>query len=394
MGNSDQEVSKGDHLSNLASIVTGMRNHSPTKSQAGSQGETENVAVEGRGFSFPLLQQGGLTDEQLAAIQQSLGLTAPDVTQPDKHIRGDIPSFGVELPNQTMTQVGVLQTLNPEELEAIVSGQVHIGNAAPPVPEGALSSYKNWWDEEQEQELLLLVKDEDYRKDIIGSDILDWKKIAAHFDRTESALRKKIWLLTKKPLSGKSPAGRKKKRKWTNEENAEIEKIISDEPYRIAKKLQDENDGSLVWDAVAKKFGCDVGEIQKKFSSVKDDDNGVVDPQAGRKKREHHKKSLAYKWMIVAVMKDMPDLEGTALDIFKGIASNEEFYSQLDDTTAPGTARVPRWKIQIRKTLSAESIFVNTGKKVKRETVWKLDIEQVEQIKMRPKQRTGQSIII
>lgn len=387
-----------DELSHLASIVAGKEQSSPPskKRQHGrgreSSGETKQAIFQESGASFPLLQQGGLTEEQLLAIQKSLALPVQDVTE-DKNIRGEIPSFGVDIPNQVLTQVDAIQTLSPAELQDIISGVVHIGNAPPDVPEDAVSPYKNWWDEDQEQELVRLVKNEGYRKKVLGSKLLNWKKIANHFGRTESALRKKVWLLTKQPLPKGSPVGKRTKRRWTEDENAEMQKIVTDEQYRISEKIQDGTDGSIKWKVMASKFGSDVAGVQRKYRRLQEK-VAVTGSPSVKKHREHHKKSLAYKWMIVAVMKDMPEQEGTALDIFRGIASNEDFYAQLDDTTAPGTARVPRWKIQIRKTLSGESIFVNTGRKVQRETVWKLDTEQVDQIKMRPKQRTGQSVII
>jgi hypothetical protein len=39
----------------------------------------------------------------------------------------------------------------------------------------------------------------------------------------------------------------------------------------------------------------------------------------------------------------------------------------------PGTKHVPRWKIQVRKVLSADKIFRHTGLKQKHETIWQLD---------------------
>lgn len=392
-----------DQLSHLANVASDGQHSKPPRVKKSEEdhshstskdGRNDGAVLQGGGFSFPLLQRGGLTDEQLAAIQQSLALPMQDVSAVKHAVEGDIPSFGVEIPNQTLTQVDAIQMLSPEELQAIVSGQMHIGTAAPIVPEEAISPYKNWWDEEQEHQLLRLVKDEDYRKELLGTECLDWGRVASHFGRTESALRKKVWLLTTRPPGAKPPVQRGKKRKWTKEETAEMERIVTDEQYRIAEKIQDGMNGLISWDVVATRFTCTIAAAQRKYRMLQEKLKEAYGSPGIKKHREHHKKSLAYKWMIVAVMKDMPEHKGTALDIFKGIASNEDFFSQLDDTTAPGTTRVPRWKIQIRKTLSAEAIFVNTGKKVTRETVWKLDMDKVEQIKLRPKQRTGQSIII
>lgn len=392
-----------DRLSNLASVVSGdLGSARPgyTREAPSPSPAIDDSHVEEKQYTFPLLQRGGLTDEQLAAIQQSLALPAQVVAgcAPEKH--GDVPSFGVEIPNHTLTQVDAIQGLSPEDLQAIVNGQMHIGAAAPRVPEEAVSPYKNWWDEEQEQELVRLVKDEAFRKEVFGCSKIDWRKIAQHFNRTESALRKKIWVLTKRAsLQQQRVSGRqRKKRKWTLEQNQEMNRFVIDEQYRIAERVQDEKNGMIVWEALADKFDCDIAAAQRKFRGFQEKlKEGEIQPLSRtlvKKHREHHKKRLAYKWMIVAVMKEMPGQEGTALDIFRGVISHEDFCWQLDDSTAPGTTRVPRWKIQIRKTLSAENMFVNTGRKVKHETVWKLDSAKVEEIKMRPKQRTGQSVII
>jgi hypothetical protein len=93
--------------------------------------------------------------------------------------------------------------------------------------------------------------------------------------------------------------------------------------------------------------------------------------------------------MIVAVMDTFTDKQGVAPDIFDAIESNEDFRSQLDYSIAPDTKHVPRWKIQVRKVLSSEQIFVNTGRKVKHETVWKIDPVKLEAVRMQSKQRMG-----
>jgi hypothetical protein len=94
--------------------------------------------------------------------------------------------------------------------------------------------------------------------------------------------------------------------------------------------------------------------------------------------------------MIVTVMSNFSELRGTALDIFAAIEAHDDFRGQLDTSIAPGTQQVPRWRTQVRKTLSAEKIFVNSGTKVDRETVWQMDMAAVvDLVADNPKQRTG-----
>ena len=109
-----------------------------------------------------------------------------------------------------------------------------------------------------------------------------------------------------------------------------------------------------------------------------------------KQNRRHHQKKVAYKWMIVTVMRTFDQMKGTAPDIFEAIEGHPDFRLELDMSIAPGTQQVPRWRTQVRKTLSAEKIFVNTGVKVNKETLWELDINTVaDLVAENPKQRIG-----
>lgn len=92
-------------------------------------------------------------------------------------------------------------------------------------------------------------------------------------------------------------------------------------------------------------------------------------------KRQHFRKSVPYRWMIVSAMSKMghQNYESTAPQIFETIEADTELQDQLDMRIMPGTKHVPRWKIQVRKVLSADHIFINTGVKQKHETIWRLD---------------------
>ena len=63
-------------------------------------------------------------------------------------------------------------------------------------------------------------------------------------------------------------------------------------------------------------------------------------PPAG--KRQHHRKTVPYRWMIVGALTALPGNCGTAPQIFELIESNPSFSDQLDVRIMPGTKHVPR----------------------------------------------------
>lgn len=82
--------------------------------------------------------------------------------------------------------------------------------------------------------------------------------------------------------------------------------------------------------------------------------------------------------------------ESTAPQIFEMIEQDPELQDQLDMRIMPGTKHVPRWKIQVRKVLSADHIFINTGIKQKHETIWRLDQTALQEANAdRQRQRAG-----
>lgn len=296
------------------------------------------------------------------------------------------------------------------------------------------------WKEAEERELVRLLKEAPHRERVLGSAELDYRRLGEHFRRSESAVRKKCWSIAMKeqmergvgeaggvgggggngehkggevvalakttetaetdlpPLPAEAAEKTKTmpasvKRKWLGEENEEMQKLVESEAYRIKLGVQEEGSKAIKWGALARCFdNCKAGQAQKKFQALKSlaQSNGGVIKKDRKQNRKHHQKKVAYKWMIVTVMRNFSGLQGTALDIFAAIEAHDDFRSQLDTSIAPGTQQVPRWRTQVRKTLSAEKIFVNTGTKLERETVWLLDMATVvDLVADNPKQRTG-----
>jgi hypothetical protein len=297
------------------------------------------------------------------------------------------------------------------------------------------------WKEAEEAELVRLLGEAPYRQRVLGSASLDYRRLGEHFRKSESVVRKKCWSLAMKERiekglgearcsdghgaghgygnddqkgtqSGAVTAEKAEetdfptditvnasispvptKRKWLDEENKEMQRLVESEAYRIELGVQEEGSKSIKWSALAKRFhNCKAGQAQKKFQALKSlaRTNGGVMKKDRKQNRKHHQKKVAYKWMIVTVMSNFSELRGTALDIFAAIEAHDDFRGQLDTSIAPGTQQVPRWRTQVRKTLSAEKIFVNSGTKVDRETVWQMDMAAVvDLVADNPKQRTG-----
>lgn len=357
---------------------------------------------------YPLLQLGGLTAEQLAAIQTSMafpGRGGVTDTETQGHLQeglGEEEGIDPSLQMSIQPQMDALQNLSPEELQAILTGQMYITTAPPPGPEDVSSSEKKWWDETDEEELFKLVHDEAYRLSITGSVKLDWRRLEEHFGRSQNALRKKHWLMVKgfhgphsvynkNTVQGSAGAKLEGRKRWTEDETNELVRLVKDKAYQAACEIVSEI-GQVDWKKLGEKFHCDPVVSRRKYKNLlkKIQAEGSEEGKSNnREKRKHHRKKVAYKWMIVAVMDTFPDKQGVAPDIFDAIESNEDFRSQLDYSIAPDTKHVPRWKIQVRKVLSSEQIFVNTGRKVKHETVWKIDPVKLEAVRMQSKQRMG-----
>ncbi|GAB4813154.1 hypothetical protein N2152v2_000200 [Parachlorella kessleri] len=310
------------------------------------------------------------------------------------------------------------------------------------------AQYTNWWDEgtrrqglgRGQQELLELVNNREYCKQRLGTEDLDWTLLEQHFNRSQNALRKKYWMLSKQQQAaqaqqagaqqaqqqpGRGAAGpgstssggaatttsattaaaagggkqRAERKNWTEAEAAELLRFTQDPAYMREKMGQDDLD----WEAVASYFKTSIATVKRKYRHLLEQQQlaaqaqaqqlaaaaslglaphhhqlagqpGFPPPAPGEKsKRQHHRKNVPYRWMIVTALSGMDNMEGTALEIFARIESSPQFVDQLDTRIMPGTKHVPRWKIQVRKVLSADNIFINTGRKHKHETIWRLD---------------------
>ena len=391
-------------------------------------------------LSLPILSRS-LSPDQLASIRDAIGSdldipVIPLATRLSKQIDSIRRMAGGDRANLHAvargTKVDIEAALSPGRAE------LELG-LAPQSTEG-----RHTWKESEEKELVRLLEEAPYRQRVLGSEGLDYGRLGEHFRKSERAIRKKCWSLAMKERiekrlgeagdgngdgddngehkekkggavralikmgkaakmaeaalpaevamkTKKSPAS--VKRKWLDEENEEMQKLVESEAYRIELGIQVEGSKAIKWSALAQHFhNCKAGQAQKKFQALKclARTNGGVIKKDRKQNRKHHQKKVAYKWMIVTVMSNFNDLRGTAPDIFSAIEAHDDFHSQLDTSIAPGTQQVPRWRTQVRKTLSAEKIFVNTGTKVDRETVWQLDMATVvDLVAENPKQRTG-----
>lgn len=101
--------------------------------------------------------------------------------------------------------------------------------------------------------------DGEYRRLKLGSEELDWQALEAHFNRSQNALRKKYWMLSKAPIPGTTeatPKQRAERKNWTEEETAELKRLV-------AVQAVPDNDG-VDWDKLAAHFGTSVQTVKRK----------------------------------------------------------------------------------------------------------------------------------
>lgn len=433
-------------------------------SNAGDANNMQDATLSMAGLDPNMLT--GLTAEQLTALQQAgMPMLTPEMlaaamqqpaTGPDgQPLQMQFPlltdmggqAFGGSFDAAALSMAGmpplpgmdVLQQLPPEQLQAFIQnpGLTQFLMPAPfAMPSGSEgnSTYKNWWDEKDEQELMQMVSDTEYRREKLGTEELDWAKLETYFNRSQNALRKKFWMLSKgmggnpaaygvgspgtlevmgldasamataaaaaaaamassQPIAVAPPSAhprtRAERKNWSEEETTEMVKIVSDAEYRAALGLQ-QGEEEVSWERLGTKFNCTVQTAKRKYRHLQEQaiqNNGIV-PE--KRKREHYRKSVPYRWMIVSALSKIAGFEATAPQIFDSIEQDPELRGQLDTRIMPGTKHVPRWKIQIRKVLSADHIFINTGVKQKHETIWRLDPVALQEANAdRQRQRAG-----
>lgn len=342
--------------------------------------------------------QGQITQDQILALASCTDMSAqilyPSQRQQDQRALVD---QAVQV-----SSIEGFHNLPASELQAIINGQALHSSLYMNSHQHSLNptSYKNWWDEKDEAELLKIVDDSAYRLKKLKTQEMSWSHLEQYFKRSQNALRKKYWTLSKlraeggevPTLSDSDTVGdiieeqretimenlanssirtevkqaRKPRKKWTEEETNEMRRIVQDKA-----NLPEMHTDEMNWTALAEQFNCDIMTAKRKYRSLAGqcNEDGVI-PEKG--KRTHHKKSLSYRTMIASAM-DRLNSTATAPQIFDYIQNVPAFRDQLDTRIMPGTKFVERWKIQIRKTLSSDKIFVNTGIKQKHETLWQLD---------------------
>jgi hypothetical protein len=176
--------------------------------------------------------------------------------------------------------------------------------------------------------------------------------------------------------TGKKP--RAERKNWTDDETTRMLSFVTDANYRLDQGIQNVA-GEMQWGMLSQIFECSVQTAKRKYRHLMEQESAIAEGRIPREKgkRQHHQKKVPYRWMIVSALTQLAGYRGTAPAIFNRIENNPQFQTDLDDRIMPGTKQVPRWKIQVRKVLSADQIFVNTGAKDKHETIWELDSDAV-----------------
>ena len=404
-------------------------------------------------------------------------LPLPDVSS--LYASNVVASNATSQPGDFHNMPGVMNSLQnisqmtPEQLQGFMNAPNIItnagNNATNPGSSSGGNGYKNWWDEKDENELLKLVEDPAYRKDVVGTEELDWSKLEMYFSRSQNALRKKYWSIrhqehgsekqgaSKKdgesskgaltpssgrpgeehedlfeksakeymdqimslnaagattgippsnlagfhagilplnqlpPQSGEDVRGgrssegaeesygtgrRTERKQWTEDETRQMARIISDSNYARELGVAD-NEKHPNWVRLAELFHCTIQAAKRKFRSLYDvasQNNGNI-PQKG--KRQHFRKSVPYRYMVIQALAALGN-EATAPQIFEYIEKDPGMSPNLDMRIMPGTKHVPRWKLQIRKVLSSDPVFINTNTKQRHETIWRLDASALQ----------------
>ncbi|KAL4443426.1 hypothetical protein ABPG75_011163 [Micractinium tetrahymenae] len=306
----------------------------------------------------------------------------------------NVPIVGPDGAQLSPEQVALLFS-NPQAFPWVLPPGVALAGMPVAGGAGGEGGYKNWWEEHEEKELVQLAEDPCYRLEKLGSEELDWGKVAAYFGpaRSQNAVRKKYWQLTKKGASGDSDSEnmevtavdpgkqrpRADRRMWSDDEALELMKLVGDPLYRSqVLHLGDTATDAEMWEMLAVHFGCSVQTVKRKHRHAQEAlNNGTLGAEKG--KRQHHRKKTPYRWMIVHALGELPNYQGTAPEIFERIEANERFVLELDQRIMPGTKHVPRWKIQVRKVLSGDKVFEHTGMKQKHETVWRLNQHELQE---------------
>lgn len=366
-------------------------------------------------------QQHGIDVSQIHGMTEMIAHAIQDQSS----LNYDFVASAEALAALTGYSVDSLQSMTGEQLQAFAWSMLgYMEDSADYTGDGDPGgTYKNWWDEHDEKELKRLMDDVEYRTQKFGIAELDWTKLEEHFGRSQNALRKKYWMLSRgvlglqdplyqsleqdiiaspplgctSPQNGLGKKPRAERKKWTEKETEYMLELVRNKDLRIANDLEG-LDGTIKWDVLARLFNCEVQPAKRKYRSLSEQEalRPAQEASPGEKtKRVHHKKSVPYRWMIVQALSVIHGMEGTALDVFDAVERNPSFVEQLDTRIMPGTKHVPRWKIQVRKVLSADPIFINTGTKQKHETVWKLDPKTLSGAEAeRQRQRAGIAPIV
>lgn len=232
---------------------------------------------------------------------------------------------------------------------------------------------KGFWKEEEQLELLHLVRNAQYREQVTGRKDIDWGLIAKHLGRGKRSVQRKYDNLKSATVGadGTLLLPPNDGKKWSPSEVDDLMKLGDPDDSSYRKELLGTD--KIDWRKFGEYFGRSYESVAYKYSYVK---NTAV-TNRGKKKHEKAKHTTSYKEMAITALQTLGG-EGTSGQICNIISSHPVFCTQLDSAIVSGKKTLKRWKHGVRSALNAFDMFQKTGEMCEGEVVWRLDEASVQ----------------
>lgn len=309
------------------------------------------------GYAQPTPSPG----EMAAYMQQNLGYYHDPSQYPDLHDHAAyLPDQHQYLPSYYPHQMHH-QHVEQEQGDGI------------PKKSTAPKNDKGFWKEEEQLELLHLVRNTQYREQVTGRKEIDWGLIAKHLGRGKRSVQRKYDNLKSATVGadGSLVLPPNDGKKWSPSEVDDLMKLGDPDDSSYRKELLGID--KVDWRKFGEYFGRSYESVAYKYSYVK---NTAV-TNRGKRKHEKAKHSTSYKEMAITALQTLGG-EGTSGQICNIISSHPVFCTQLDSAIVSGKKTLKRWKHGVRSALNAFEMFQKTGDTCEGEVVWRLDEASVQ----------------
>ena len=249
---------------------------------------------------------------------------------------------------------------------------------------------KMFWDPEEQKQLVRLVEDANYRRSVIGIEVLDWQVIANYLGRGKRSAQRKYYNIRDANGGSEGTANislpENDGKRWSPAEVQELIKLVEDKDYCMRKLGIDHAD----WKVLGKHFGRSHESVSYKYSYIKNREK-CSDRYS---KPMRAKDRVSYKVMAVEALRTLGG-QGTSSQICDVIADIPKFEQHLDKRIVSGKRTLQKWKHGVRSALNAFDLFNKTDRVSNGEAVWELDLDAYNKFKdkIHEKIRSMQSTI-